>query len=34
MTDEQGLPLAFDYGHLTASGSTLVAQQNRRWGAL
>jgi peptidoglycan/LPS O-acetylase OafA/YrhL len=34
VTDEQGLPLAFDYGHLTASGSTVVAQRIKRWGAL
>jgi len=34
VTDEEGLPLAFDYGHLTASGSTFVAQQIKRSGAL
>ena len=34
VTDEQGLPLAFDYGHLTTSGSTVVAQRIKRWGAL
>lgn len=34
VTDKDGLPLAFDYGHLTASGSTLVAQRIRRSGAL
>jgi peptidoglycan/LPS O-acetylase OafA/YrhL len=32
--DEDGLPLAFDYGHLTTSGSTVVAQRIKRWGAL
>jgi len=34
VTDKDGLPLAFDYGHLTASGSTFVAQQIKRSGAL
>jgi hypothetical protein len=34
MTDQDGLPLAFDYGHLTASGSVIVAEQIRRSGAL
>jgi peptidoglycan/LPS O-acetylase OafA/YrhL len=34
VNDEQGLPLAFDYGHLTASGSTVVAQRIKRSGAL
>ena len=34
VTDQDGLPLAFDYGHLTASGSTFVAQQIKRSGAL
>jgi peptidoglycan/LPS O-acetylase OafA/YrhL len=34
VTDADGLPLAFDYGHLTASGSTFVAQQIKRSGAL
>jgi peptidoglycan/LPS O-acetylase OafA/YrhL len=34
VTDEQGLPLAFDYGHLTASGSAVVAQWIRRRGVL
>jgi peptidoglycan/LPS O-acetylase OafA/YrhL len=34
VTDAEGLPLAFDYGHLTASGSTFVAQQIKRSGAL
>jgi peptidoglycan/LPS O-acetylase OafA/YrhL len=34
VTDEEGLPLAFDYGHLTTSGSTLVAQRIKRSGAL
>ena len=34
VTDEDGLPLAFDYGHLTASGSTFVARQIKRSGAL
>lgn len=34
VTDRDGLPLAFDYGHLTASGSTFVAQQIKRSGAL
>jgi hypothetical protein len=32
--DEQRLPLAFDYGHLTTSGSTIVAQRIKRWGDL
>jgi hypothetical protein len=34
VTDRAGLPLAFDYGHLTASGSALVAQQIKKSGAL
>jgi SGNH domain (fused to AT3 domains) len=34
VTDKEGLPLAFDYGHLTARGSTLVAQRIRRSGTL
>jgi peptidoglycan/LPS O-acetylase OafA/YrhL len=34
VTDQDGLPLAFDYGHLTASGSTFVARQIKRSGAL
>jgi hypothetical protein len=34
VTDQDGLPLAFDYGHLTASGSSFVAQQIKRSGAL
>jgi peptidoglycan/LPS O-acetylase OafA/YrhL len=34
VTDQDGLPLAFDYGHLTASGSTFVAEQIKRSGAL
>ncbi|HEY3146818.1 MAG TPA: acyltransferase family protein [Dongiaceae bacterium] len=34
VTDEDGLPLAFDYGHLTASGSTFVARQIKQSGAL
>jgi SGNH domain (fused to AT3 domains) len=34
VTDQDGLPLAFDYGHLTANGSTFVAQQMRNSGAL
>jgi hypothetical protein len=29
-----GLPLAFDYGHLTASGSMLVAQRIKQAGGL
>jgi hypothetical protein len=31
--DGDGLPLAFDYGHLTARGSAFVAQQIRLSGA-
>ena len=34
VTDDKGLPLAFDYGHLTASGSIIVAQRIKRSGAL
>jgi peptidoglycan/LPS O-acetylase OafA/YrhL len=34
VTDQNGLPLAFDYGHLTASGSTFVARQIKELGAL
>ena len=34
VTDLDGLPLAFDYGHLTASGSTFVAEQIKQSGAL
>jgi peptidoglycan/LPS O-acetylase OafA/YrhL len=34
VTDKKGLPLAFDYGHLTRSGSMFVAQQIKRSGAL
>jgi hypothetical protein len=34
VTDEEGLPLAFDYGHLTVRGATFVAQQIRKSGAL
>ena len=34
VTDQNGLPLAFDYGHLTASGSAFVAQQIKKSGAL
>lgn len=34
LTDQDGLPLAFDYGHFTASGSTFVAQQIKKSGAL
>jgi hypothetical protein len=34
VTDRNGLPLAFDYGHLTASGSAFVAEQIRKSGAL
>jgi hypothetical protein len=34
VTDEHGLPLAFDYGHLAMSGSTIVAQRIKRWGDL
>lgn len=34
VTDEAGLPLAFDYGHLTASGSAFVARQIKNSGAL
>jgi hypothetical protein len=31
--DEDGLPLAFDYGHLTARGSAFVARQIKLSGA-
>jgi peptidoglycan/LPS O-acetylase OafA/YrhL len=34
VTDPGGLPLAFDYGHLTASGSIFVAERIKRSGAL
>jgi len=34
VTDREGLPLAFDYGHLTASGSLFVAEQIKQSGAL
>ena len=34
VTDGEGLPLAFDYGHLTRNGSMFVAQQIKRSGAL
>jgi hypothetical protein len=34
VTDQDGLPLAFDYGHLTRSGSLFVAQQIKKSGAL
>jgi hypothetical protein len=34
VTDQDGLPLAFDYGHLTASGSMLVAQRIKQAGGL
>jgi len=34
VTDQDGLPLAFDYGHLTTSGSLFAAQQIRKSGAL
>ena len=34
ITDADGLPLAFDYGHLTPGGSLFVAQEIRKAGAL
>ena len=34
VTDDEGLPLAFDYGHLTTSGSIIVAQRIKRSGDL
>lgn len=34
VTDADGLPLAFDYGHLTESGSRFVAQQFKSSGVL
>jgi len=34
VTDDDGLPLAFDYGHLTTSGSIIVAQRIKRSGDL
>lgn len=34
VTDQDGLPLAFDYGHFTAGGSEFVAQQIKKSGAL
>ena len=34
VTDQEGLPLAFDYGHLTASGSAFVAERIKQSGAL
>jgi peptidoglycan/LPS O-acetylase OafA/YrhL len=34
VTDQDGLPLAFDYGHLTARGSMLVAQRIKQAGGL
>ncbi|HEU4679784.1 MAG TPA: acyltransferase family protein, partial [Terrimicrobiaceae bacterium] len=34
VTDRNGLPLAFDYGHLTESGSMFVARQIKRSGGL
>jgi hypothetical protein len=34
VTDQNGLPLAFDYGHLTAGGALYVAEQIKRLGAL
>jgi peptidoglycan/LPS O-acetylase OafA/YrhL len=34
VTDQDGVPLAFDYGHLTPNGSLYVARQIRESGAL
>jgi len=34
VTNQDGVPLAFDYGHLTPSGSLFVAQRFRKSGAL
>jgi hypothetical protein len=33
-TDQDGVPLAFDYGHLTSNGSRYVARQIRKSGTL